>query len=96
MNSSCILLVFRAYFFIKMWSCCKTLFSIGPLERREGYNILSLYFSFSWLTEEYEDADSDTVVKAEGFDIRAEKEFWDEIKMGLVFELCLVVFCLIA
>lgn len=69
---------------------------MGPLERREAYNTLSLYFSFSWPTEEYEMSDSDTVIKAEGFDIRAEKEFWDEIKTGLVLELCLVVICLIA
>lgn len=96
MNFSCILLVFRVYFFMKIWNCCKTLFSMGPLERREAYNTLSLYFSFSWPTEEYEMSDSDTVIKAEGFDIRAEKEFWDEIKTGLVLELCLVVICLIA
>ncbi|CAL5197917.1 unnamed protein product [Lathyrus oleraceus] len=74
----------REHFFMKIWNCCKTLFSMGPLERREGYNTLSLYFSFSWLAEEYEISDSDTVIKAEEFDIRAEKEFWDEIKMGLV------------
>ncbi|KEH31617.1 putative tRNA (guanosine(18)-2'-O)-methyltransferase [Medicago truncatula] len=74
----------RVYFFMKIWNCCKTLFSMGPLERREAYNTLSLYFSFSWPTEEYEMSDSDTVIKAEGFDIRAEKEFWDEIKTGLV------------
>ncbi|CAI8609508.1 unnamed protein product [Vicia faba] len=74
----------RAHFFMKIWNCCKTLFSMGPLERREGYNTLSLYFSFSWLAEEYEISDSDTVIQTEEFDIRAEKEFWDEIKMGLV------------
>lgn len=60
---------------------------MGPLERREGYNILSLYFSFSWSTDDYQDANSDTIIKTEEFDIRAEKEFWDEIKMGLVLEL---------
>ncbi|QCD81368.1 tRNA guanine-N1--methyltransferase [Vigna unguiculata] len=74
----------RDYFFIKIWSCCKTLFSIGPLERREAYNILSLYFSFSWSIEECEHDDHDTVVITEEFDIRAEKEFWKEIKIGLV------------
>ncbi|KAK7386290.1 hypothetical protein VNO78_26419 [Psophocarpus tetragonolobus] len=73
----------REYFFIKLWNCCRTLFSIGPLERREAYDILSLYFSFSWSTEECEDADSD-IIKTEEFGIRAEKEFWDEIKIGLV------------
>ncbi|CAJ2663943.1 unnamed protein product [Trifolium pratense] len=74
----------RAHFFMKIWNCCKTLFSMGPLERREGYNTLSLYFSFSWPAEEYEFSDSDTVIKTEEFDIRGEKEFWDEIKTGLV------------
>ncbi|KAK7251820.1 hypothetical protein RIF29_35366 [Crotalaria pallida] len=66
----------REHFFVKMWNCCRTLFSIGTLERREAYNVLSLYFSFSWFIEECEDA-------VKEFDIRAEKEFWDEIRMGL-------------
>jgi len=86
-------LVFRDYFFIKIWSCCKTLFSIGPLERREAYNILSLYFSFSWSIEECEHDDHDTVVITEEFDIRAEKEFWKEIKIGLVLKHCFMIFC---
>lgn len=84
-------LVFREHFFIKIWNCCRTLFSGGLLERRNAYNVLSLYFSVSWPTEECEDAD--TTIGIEEFDIRAEKEFWDEIKMGLVFQLCLVFFC---
>ncbi|KHN01629.1 hypothetical protein glysoja_012940 [Glycine soja] len=74
----------REYFFIKLWNCCRTLFSIGPLERRAAYTILSLYFAFSWSSEECEDADIDTIIKTEEFDIRAEKEFWDEIKIALV------------
>ena len=64
---------------MKVWNCCRALFSLGPLERRDAYNVLSLYLSFFPCTEEGEDA--------EEFDIRAEKEFWDEIKRGLVFEL---------
>ncbi|KAK7346778.1 hypothetical protein VNO80_21301 [Phaseolus coccineus] len=74
----------RDYLFIKIWSCCRTLFSIGPLERREAYNILSLYFSFSGSTEECAHDDRDTINITEEFDIRAEKEFWNEIKIGLV------------
>ncbi|KAK7262184.1 hypothetical protein RJT34_29746 [Clitoria ternatea] len=74
----------RELFFIKLWNCCKTLFSVGPLERREAYNVLSLYFSFSWSAEGCEGADSGAIIKTEEFDIRQEKEFWDEIKMGLV------------
>ncbi|KAF7828486.1 putative methyltransferase TARBP1 [Senna tora] len=72
----------RDYFFIKLWKCCITLFSVGPSERREAYNALSLYFSFLPCIEEHEDAD--TISRTEQFDIRAEKEFWDEIKRGLV------------
>ncbi len=30
---------------------------------------------------------ADASVRAEEFDMRAEKEFWDEIKRGLVIEL---------
>ena len=67
---------------MKLWNCCRTLFSMGPLERREAYNVLSLYFSFIPYTEEHEDAD--TISRMELFDIVTEKEFWDEIKRGLV------------
>lgn len=66
----------RKSFLMKIWNCCRALFSLGPLERRDAYNVLSLYLSFFPCTEESEDA--------EEFDIRAEKEFWDEIKRGLV------------
>ncbi|KAE9607417.1 putative tRNA (guanosine(18)-2'-O)-methyltransferase [Lupinus albus] len=65
------------HFFIKMWNCCRTLLSTGPLERREAFNVLSLYLPFSLSTKECRNA-------VEDFDIRAEKEFWDEIRMGLV------------
>ncbi|XP_019421761.1 PREDICTED: uncharacterized protein LOC109331611 [Lupinus angustifolius] len=65
------------HFFIKMWNCCRTLLSTGPLERREAFNVLSLYLPFSLSTEECRN-------DVEEFDIRAEKEFWDEIRMGLV------------
>jgi tRNA guanosine-2'-O-methyltransferase len=68
------------------------LFSLGPLERRDAYNVLSLYLSFFPCTEEYEDVDTSGSVEA--FDIRAEKEFWDEIRRGLVPELyCSTIFC---
>ncbi|KAI4327194.1 hypothetical protein L6164_019684 [Bauhinia variegata] len=72
----------RECFFMKIWKCCITLFSVGPLERREAYNVLSLYFSFLPSLEECEDANK--ISRVEEFDIRAEKEFWDEIKRGLV------------
>lgn len=67
---------------MKIWKCCGTLFSLGPLERRDAYNVLSLYLSFFPCTEECEDADKSESM--EEFDIRAETQFWDEIKKGLV------------
>ncbi|KAK4262528.1 hypothetical protein QN277_028078 [Acacia crassicarpa] len=70
------------HFFVKLWNCCRTLFSMGILERREAYNVLSLYFSFIPYIEEHEDAD--TISRMEQFGIIAVKEFWDEIKRGLV------------
>ncbi|KAL1371104.1 hypothetical protein HN51_001329 [Arachis hypogaea] len=72
----------REHFFIKLWNCCITLFSGGKLERRDAYNVLSLCFSFLLPVEKCEDADS--IFRIEEFDIRAEKQFWDEIKTGLV------------
>lgn len=76
---------------MKIWKCCRTLFSLGHLERRDSYNLLSLYLSFFPCKEDCEDADTSDIV--EEFDIRDEKEFWDEIKRGLVLEhyfLCLL------
>ncbi|KAM7494028.1 hypothetical protein LguiB_028637 [Lonicera macranthoides] len=72
----------RVNFFMKIWKCCKTLFSLGPLERRDAYCVLSLYVSFFPSIDEYEDVEVGG--KIEAFDLRAEKEFWDEMKRGLV------------
>lgn len=67
---------------MKIWKCCKLLFSLGSLERRDAYDILSLYLSFPSPIDEHE------VVNVGGrdetFDLRADQEFWDEIKRGLV------------
>ncbi|KAK6146391.1 hypothetical protein DH2020_020260 [Rehmannia glutinosa] len=69
-------------FFMKIWKSCKLLFSMGSLERRDAYNVLSLYLSFSSPTDEPEDV---TVGgREETFDLRADQEFWDEIKRGLL------------
>lgn len=73
---------FRNLFFRKIWECCKLLFSLGPLERRDAYCVLSLYLSFFYGVEGPENADS--INRAEEFDVRDEREFWDEIKRGLV------------
>lgn len=54
--------------------------------------MLSLYLSFFPCTEDCGDADRSHQV--ENFDIRTQKEFWDEIKRGLVFvHLSLTCFC---
>ncbi|XP_065856837.1 uncharacterized protein [Euphorbia lathyris] len=78
----------RNLFFRKIWKCCKLLFSLGPLERRDAYCILSLYLSFFYRVEGSENADS--IDSPEEFDVRDEREFWDEIKRGLVDEESLV------
>ncbi|KAJ4826548.1 hypothetical protein Tsubulata_039607 [Turnera subulata] len=51
-------------------------------ERRDAYNVLSLYLSFLTDIEEYDSGDAGAI--AEEFGIRAESEFWGEIKRGLV------------
>ncbi|XAR70547.1 tRNA (guanosine(18)-2'-O)-methyltransferase [Bertholletia excelsa] len=78
----------RGLCFKKIWTCCRTLFCLGPLERRDSYSVLSLYLSFFSCSDGHENGyhhDGE-----EEFDIRSEKEFWDEIKKGLVHEECLV------
>ncbi|KAK1356468.1 putative tRNA (Guanosine(18)-2'-O)-methyltransferase [Heracleum sosnowskyi] len=72
-------LLSRKQFLMKTWNCCKTLFSLGSLERRDGYTMLSLYLSFFSSIE-----GCNTTGKEEVFDLRSEMEFWEEIKRGLV------------
>ncbi|CAK9173318.1 unnamed protein product [Ilex paraguariensis] len=72
----------RKHFFLKIWKCCRTLFSMGPSERRDAYAVLSLYLSFFSCTDGCQDAiicDGE-----EAFDLRTEKGFWDDLKRGLV------------
>lgn len=64
-----------------LWKSCKALFSLGPLERRDAYATLSLYSSFFSITH---GPDVSLNGKETMFDLRAQKEFWDEIKKGLV------------
>ena len=78
---------------MKIWKCCRTLFSLGSIERRDAYSVLSLYLSSLPCTDEYGDADIRSN-KVEGLDIRAEKEFWNEIKRGLVLQQYLCSFLL--
>ncbi|XP_048131853.1 uncharacterized protein LOC115743146 isoform X2 [Rhodamnia argentea] len=72
----------RRLFSEKIWKCCRTLFFLGYLERRDAYRVLSLYLSFSACTEKSGHGDTDGEDRE--FDIRGEKEFWDEMKRGLV------------
>lgn len=65
------------------------MFSLGTLERRDAYTVLSLYLSYFSSTEGCEDVNASD--KAKEFDIRAESEFWGEIKRGLVLELFFVL-----
>lgn len=75
-------LLSRKHFLMKIWNCCKTLFSLGSLERRDGYAMLSLYLSFFSCIDGCNNADLGVI--EEVFDLRSEMEFWDEIKKGLV------------
>ncbi|CAI9292192.1 unnamed protein product [Lactuca saligna] len=68
----------RKDFFAKIWKCCKNLFQLGSSERRDAYTVLSLYISYFSKTDGCEDNGTFD------FDLRAEKEFWDEMKNGLV------------
>jgi len=52
------------------------------MERRDAYTVLSLYSSYSSCTEGSQNSDKSD--RGEEFDIGAEKEFWGEIKRGLV------------
>lgn len=67
---------------MKIWKCCKILFMLGPLERRDAYDILSLYLSFPSPIDE--ENDLDVGGGEESFDLRRDNLFWDEMKRGLV------------
>ncbi|XP_021765778.1 uncharacterized protein LOC110730295 isoform X2 [Chenopodium quinoa] len=72
----------RQHFFMNLWKCSRVLFALGLAERRDAYGIISMYLSyFSSVDQSQVEMDDH---RAEEFDIRAEKEFWDEIKRGLV------------
>lgn len=66
---------------MKIWKCCKKLFSFGTLERRDAYRILSLYLCFFPHNEELGVAGM--CDDGEESDI-ADKDIWEEIKRGLV------------
>ena len=70
---------------MKIWNCCRALFSQGAIERRDAYSVLSLYMSFLPCTDESDDIDT-TVDDIERLDITTDLEFWEEIRKGLVLE----------
>ncbi|GKV10777.1 hypothetical protein SLEP1_g22096 [Rubroshorea leprosula] len=71
----------RNSFFKEIWACCRALFSLGSLERRDAYGVLSLYLSFFSCSDI---SGKCYMSDGEEFDIKTEKEFWNEIKRGLV------------
>ncbi|KAK3029857.1 hypothetical protein RJ639_038291 [Escallonia herrerae] len=70
----------RNNFFRSIWKCCQTLFSQGPIERRDAYAVLSQYLSLYNCINGCDGVNVDD----ETFDLRTEKEFWDEIRSGLI------------
>ncbi|XP_019190926.1 PREDICTED: uncharacterized protein LOC109185383 isoform X1 [Ipomoea nil] len=75
----------RNHILADLWKSCKALFSLGPLERRDAYSTLSLYLSFFSIARgSHGPEDASLNGKETMFDLRAQKEFWDEIKKGLV------------
>nr|GMD79755.1 uncharacterized protein LOC109185383 isoform X2 [Ipomoea batatas] len=75
----------RNHILADLWKSCKALFSLGPLERRDAYATLSLSLSFFSIARgSLGPVDASLNGKETVFDLRAQKEFWDEIKKGLV------------
>ncbi|XP_074269533.1 uncharacterized protein LOC141592672 [Silene latifolia] len=71
----------RQYFFMNLWKSARMLFGLGSAERRDAYGIISLYLSYFSCVSGHQ---VDMGDRAEVFDIKAEKDFWDEMKRGLV------------
>ncbi|KAF0930705.1 hypothetical protein E2562_034643 [Oryza meyeriana var. granulata] len=87
MDVSCVTIEFgaaqlklsRSRFLESIWASCLSLFALGPAERLDAYNILSLYFSTLKLGHQ------DVILGADqDYDLRNVDEFWDEIRRGLV------------
>ncbi|KAL5219440.1 hypothetical protein ABZP36_020124 [Zizania latifolia] len=71
----------RSDFLESIWSLCLSLLSLGPAERLDAYNILSLYFSSLKLGHRDVILGADEV---QDYDLRNVNEFWDEVRRGLV------------
>ncbi|CAL9124432.1 unnamed protein product [Musa textilis] len=74
--------VSRACFSEELWNCCSSLFTLGHLERLDAFSILSLYFSRFYEIEDFDKLSVDKTTYA--LNIIAKKEFWEEIRKGLV------------
>ncbi|RLN15678.1 hypothetical protein C2845_PM02G40530 [Panicum miliaceum] len=64
-----------------IWDSCISLFSLGCGERLDAYNILSLYFSTLKLGHKVAVLGAD---KLQEFDLRNVREFWNQLRKGLV------------
>lgn len=74
--------IYRAHFLEKMWNCCSSLFQLGQLERRDAYQVLSLYFlSFYELGGDVKLVE---INMDEELDIRGNSILWEQVKIGLV------------
>uniref|UniRef100_A0A0E0K7H1 tRNA (guanosine(18)-2'-O)-methyltransferase TARBP1 n=1 Tax=Oryza punctata TaxID=4537 RepID=A0A0E0K7H1_ORYPU len=71
----------RSGFLESIWASCLSLFALGPAERLDAYNILSLYLSTLRLGRPHVISGPDEV---QDYDLRNSNEFWDEIRGGLV------------
>ncbi|KAK1306093.1 hypothetical protein QJS10_CPA10g01026 [Acorus calamus] len=75
----------RGCFLRRVWTCCKSLFSLGSAERRDAYSMLSICFSFFYSNPKEHDFTS-----VEEYNITEEKEFREEICRGMVDKEALV------
>nr|ABF93471.1 RNA methyltransferase, TrmH family protein, expressed [Oryza sativa Japonica Group] len=64
----------RSGFLESIWASCLSLFALGPAERLDAYNILSLYLSTL----------KHVILGPDEYDLRNSNDFWDEIRRGLV------------
>ncbi|XP_039141325.1 uncharacterized protein LOC120278662 [Dioscorea cayenensis subsp. rotundata] len=72
----------RISFLKKIWACCVCLFSLGHEERIDAYNILSMCFSSFKVIDGCGSTSEGEL--SEKYDLSNEKEFWKEIRRGLV------------
>lgn len=80
--SSSLVVKCRVYFLRRIWDQCIALYSLGPLERRDVFNVLSLCAPlFSVNKDDRSMYQGDFM---EEFDVRKEESLWKMIRKGLV------------